>query len=147
MLLDESDDPGEELKFDYQFVHDYITGSKATSIEFSPKTNFSQLQDNFLNFAVAGDDFCILILKQSFIENDSSEDNSEQQYISGHTDYINDMAFEPITGDCLASVSDDCTCCIWSLDDNQKNNLEMKILLTSPGINVKWHTSEPNKVF
>src|SRR5699024_5791172 len=96
MLINDNDDANEELKFDYHLMYDYMTGSKATSIAFSPKTDFSQLKDNLLNFAVAGDDFCILILKQLFVDNKALEENSEQQCISGHTDYINDMAFEPI---------------------------------------------------
>lgn len=146
LFLSENDDPNEELTFDYQFVRDYITGSKATSIAFSPKSDFSQSQNNLLNFAIAGDDFCILTLKQ-VVSDESSQENTDPQLINGHTDYINDMAFEPISGDSLASTSDDCTCCVWSLGElNKFGTLEMKIQLTSPGVNVKWHISEPNKV-
>lgn len=148
LFLNEKEDLNEELRFNYQFVRDYIIGSKANSIAFSPKTDFSLAHNHIIDFAIAGDDFCILTLNQT-VNDDSTLENCNQQLIRGHTDYINSMAFEPNSGDLLASASDDCTCCVWSLinQENSENpNLEMKIQLSSPGISVKWHVSEPNKV-
>jgi len=147
-LSDNDPDLNEELRFDYKLLHDYIIGSKATSIAFSPSTDFSQPQNNVLSFAIAGDDFGILTVKHIFSDDDTAESDSENDFFNGHTDYINDMAFEPNSSDLLASTSDDCTCCVWSLaSDKQKTNPEIKFQLTSPGMNVKWHTSEFNKVY
>ena len=148
----------EELKFSFQFIHDYIIGSSSNSIAFSPKTNFMSMTPNgnqrhLLCFAIAADDdYGIRILSQQFRHDSNNlpiEDDKQtnHQFIIGHTDYINDMSFEPETGNLLASTSDDCTCCVWSIDDSDKNKLDMKILLSSPGMNVKWHPSEPNKLF
>ena len=62
---------------------------------------------------------------------------------SEHSDFINDIAFEPLTGELLASVSDDCTCCLWSANDG---SLKAKWRLTSAGMSVKWHPIEPTKL-
>lgn len=145
LLLDQYND--EELKFDYQLIHDYILGSKCTCITFSPNTDFSQISQGFLSLAIAGEDFGISILNQLFSDKDSPNQHTKQFHIHGHSDFINDLAFEPISGNYLASASDDCTCCVWPLtDDNEIVHMDMKIILSSPGINVKWHKSEPNKV-
>lgn len=135
--------------FGYEMIHEYINGSKCTAIAFSPRTNFSKPINKSLSLAVAGDDFSIMFLNQIFNDGDENQadKNVEQQCLTGHSDYINDMQFEPNSGNCLATASDDCTCCIWSFDETQqKIKFEMKIILSSPGINVKWHASEHNKV-
>lgn len=146
LLSTDNDGDDSELNFDYECIYDYLIGSKCTCITFSPKTDFSQLKNNFLSLAVACEDFAILLLNHTFNGVESSEEYVQQQYIIGHSDFVNDFAFEPTFGNSLASTSDDCTCCVWSLANNGQKNIDMKIILSSPGINVKWHKSEPHKV-
>lgn len=52
------------------------------------------------------------------------------QEIQGHMDYVNDCSFDP-EGDYLASVSDDLTCKLWSV--NQQYQFVNSFNLTSPG--------------
>lgn len=141
MLTQKSD----KVEFDYQFIYDYICGTKCTTIALGPKTNFSISQKSFLNLAAATDDFCILVLNQVIGDNYSNE-VADQQFFSGHINHINDMAFEPINGDYLASTGDDCACIIRSISGADQKNLSTKIMLSSPGVSVKWHKTEPNKV-
>lgn len=137
----------DEVKFMYEFIHDYVNGSNCTSLAFSPRTNFSDVKNSYLQFAIAGEDFSILASSHRFVENNLVKNDSVQQYISGHSDYINDLQFEPVSGDLLASTSDDCSFCVWSIDEgNEKVNLQMKVILSSPAINVRWHNAEPKKV-
>lgn len=139
---------GAGTEFDYKFIYDYICGSKCSSIAFGPRTNFSaQSQQGFLSLAVATDDFCILLLNQSIQYDDHpSTNNAEQQFFTGHINHINDMAFEPISGEQLASTGDDCTCIIRSLREPSDGKNITKLMLSSPGVSIKWHNTEPNKV-
>ena len=66
------------------------------------------------------------------------------QIVGEHKDYINSIASQPESGDKVASVSDDHTCCVWSTND--PINQLMCFPLTSPGMNVCWHPKEPAKV-
>lgn len=65
------------------------------------------------------------------------------QVLSGHNDYINEVSFEP-DNRWLASVSDDHTCRLWSVEDNF--TCDVIFQLTSPGVSVSWHTEDTGKL-
>ncbi|KPM09600.1 hypothetical protein QR98_0081390 [Sarcoptes scabiei] len=101
----------------YEFISDYICGSPCVSLCFGPKTSFQNPTEQCLNLSAATEDFSILVLTQKLFKFRSADD-SEQQFFVGHINHINDMAFEPINGDYLASTGDDCMCIIRSLKEN-----------------------------
>lgn len=65
------------------------------------------------------------------------------QELTGHSDYVNCVAFHPDM-DCtfIASVSDDLTCKIWSTSDGK---LLKTIPLDSEGMAVRFNWSDPTK--
>lgn len=69
-----------------------------------------------------------------------------EQVVGEHKDYVNALASHPETGASVASVSDDQTCCIWSVDSNDSADDTISFPLTSPGMAVCWHPKEPSKV-
>ena len=62
--------------------------------------------------------------------------------MEGHTDYINDVAYDVEKGEHIVSVSDDQTCRLWTADGEEKACLP----LGAPGMSVHWHTEDPLKV-
>lgn len=111
--------------------------SRCHAIAFSPETSTVSLPKS-VKFCTADADFTIRIYRTDLIDTDTV------QYIRGHTSYINDIAWEPITGKYLASVSDDHTCRIAS----QKDDFECQMIFRfkSPGVTVRWHSSDPDKL-
>lgn len=69
----------------------------------------------------------------------------DNQIVGEHKDYVNAVASHPVTGASVASVSDDHTCCIWSVDGNSGDDT-VSFPLTSPGMAVCWHPQAPSKV-
>lgn len=65
------------------------------------------------------------------------------QVLEGHTDYANSIAYDP-EGELLASVSDDQTCKLWAVKEDQK--CVLTFYLTAPGMTVCWHTEETGKL-
>ena len=65
------------------------------------------------------------------------------QKLGGHDNYINDIAYES-EGELLASVSDDHTCKLWAVKEEQK--YVSSFHLTSPGMSVCWHSEESGKL-
>ena len=65
------------------------------------------------------------------------------QVLEGHTDYVNDVTFDPDKGEHIASVSDDHTCRIWAVEDKSQKAC---FALGGPGMSVRWHTQDPMKV-
>ena len=136
-----NDDPDVDQHFVHEFIHIFVVGFKCTTVSFSPKTNFEILK-KCVKLAAGTFDNSIVLLSSNL----KSPEQSEVHTLYGHNDFINDLVFEPQTGEVMASVGDDCTCCIWSLA-NQDNKLLTKLRLTSPGMSVKWHHKDDNKVF
>jgi len=67
--------------------------------------------------------------------------------IGKHNTFINDCAFEPSTGNILATTGDDNKCRIWNVSDNVSGETsEHCIPLTSPGKAVRWNGSDVGKL-
>ena len=56
---------------------------------------------------------------------------------------MNDVAFDPVDGDLLASVSDDLTCRLWKAEDAKQVAI---FPLAAPGMRVQWNHQDPLKV-
>jgi len=67
-----------------------------------------------------------------------------RQIVGEHKDHVNAVASCPTSGDQVVSVSDDHSCCIWSV--NEPLQPLACFPLTSPGMAVCWHTKETGKV-
>jgi len=65
--------------------------------------------------------------------------------VGKHDSFINDCAFEPSTGNVIASTGDDNKCRIWNVEDGDAE-MEHCIPLTSPGKAVRWNASDIGKL-
>lgn len=128
----------DENEFDYKEIDKIVVGIKCSAISFSPETNL-MLLNKTLKFAAAGIDKLIRIYASTV----KPAETASLSILRGHEGFINDLVFDPHNGETLASVADDCVCCLWSVKEVK---LISKLQLTSPGRNVEWHSSEPNKV-
>lgn len=63
--------------------------------------------------------------------------------IDAHEDCVNDIAFEPIEGQELVSVSDDHFCKVWEVATGK---LVCSFPLQYPGVSVCWHPEQPGKI-
>lgn len=63
--------------------------------------------------------------------------------MEGHKDYINSICYET-DGGILASVSDDHTCKLWTVEENEK--CISTFYLTSPGMSVCCLSEKPGKL-
>uniref|UniRef100_UPI00398E3365 nucleoporin Nup37 n=1 Tax=Pristiophorus japonicus TaxID=55135 RepID=UPI00398E3365 len=125
-----------EIKgMEYKTLQTFHRGIRVDAIAWSPETKIDTLTQ-LLQFCTADSD-----RKMRLLTSDLKE-NTTWRVIEGHTDYINDLVFEPNNGEQIASVSDDHTCRIWDLDGNQKTSF----LLHSPGMSLCWHPEEMFKL-
>jgi WD40 repeat protein len=131
-----------DSNFDYELIEEFVIGVKCSSIGFSPETNLEVLQ-KCVKLAIATYDYDIRLISSHF---KSIEPNVNYVSLREHSDFVNDIAFDAMNGLSMASVSDDCSCCLWTINGSSAE-LSAKLTLTSPGVSVKWHSSEPNKVF
>lgn len=75
-----------------------------------------------------------------------STDLKEDTVVSallGHTSNINCIAFEPLEGQELASVSDDHSCKVWEVETG---NLLVSFPLQYPGVSICWHPLQPGNI-
>ncbi|KAH9380344.1 hypothetical protein HPB48_016096 [Haemaphysalis longicornis] len=70
------------------------------------------------------------------------KEEDEVKVLTGHKGPVNAVAFEPQSGQALASVGDDNTCRIWGVDGEQ----QARLLLRSPGTALAWHPEEVGKL-
>ncbi|XP_023216386.1 nucleoporin Nup37-like [Centruroides sculpturatus] len=121
---------------EYKYIREFHHGCFVNCIAWSPQTTLTQIP-HVLRFATVGGD-----KKIRFFHSDVKNEDTIQ-ILEGHTDYINYISFEPQNGEEFASVSDDHTCRIWSVN----GTLKFTFLLTSPGVFVSWHPDElPGKL-
>lgn len=114
-----------------RFKHD----APIQCIAWSPNMSLV-LQPVWMRFATASMDNEVRL----FYSNLRTED--EVKFLSGHKGPVNAVAFEPQSGEILASVGDDNSCRIWGMDGQQ----QACIALRSPGTAVIWHPDERGKL-
>ncbi|XP_062915662.1 nucleoporin Nup37 [Mobula hypostoma] len=119
---------------EYKTLQTFYRGVRVGAIAWSPETKTDTLTP-LVRLCTADADRKLRLLT-------SDLKGSTWKVIEGHTDYINDLVFEPVNGKQIASVSDDHTCRIWDLDGNQKTSF----LLHSPGMSLCWHPEEVFKL-
>ncbi|XP_058807153.1 nucleoporin Nup37 isoform X2 [Phymastichus coffea] len=132
--ITEDDDVVEDIIYTplRTFHHD----TRIHAIAWSPESSLSVVP-KIISFCVAGADYKIRLYNS-----DLGETNT-YAVLEGHTDYVNSIAYDP-EGELLASVSDDHTCKLWPIKEGQ--NCILTFYLTSPGMNVSWHSEETGKL-
>ncbi|XP_012265130.1 nucleoporin Nup37 [Athalia rosae] len=130
----DEDDDIEDI--DYNPIRTFHHEARAHALSWSPRTSLSVVP-KIIAFGVAGADFKIRLY------NSNLNELNTYQVLEGHKDYVNSIAFEP-EGDILASVSDDHTCKLWDIKED--NKCHVTFYLTSPGVTVCWHKEEIGKL-
>ncbi|XP_028672346.1 LOW QUALITY PROTEIN: nucleoporin Nup37 [Erpetoichthys calabaricus] len=110
-------------------------GVRVDCIAWSPESKLDVIPRR-IRFCTAAADRNIRIFTSDL------QEKHEIKVVEGHSDYINQLVFEPREGHQIASVSDDLTCRIWDLDGKQ----ETSFLLHSPGMSVCWHLEDAFKL-
>ncbi|XP_076243070.1 nuclear pore complex protein Nup37 [Calliopsis andreniformis] len=113
------------------FRHD----TRPHAIAWSPETSLSVVP-KVLMFCIAGADFKIRLYNSDMNENTVCE-------MEGHKDYVNSICYET-EGEILASVSDDHTCKLWAVKEDEK--AISTFYLTSPGMSVHFHPEKSGKL-
>ncbi|XP_012279700.1 nucleoporin Nup37 [Orussus abietinus] len=130
----DEDDMLEDIS--YRPVRTFHHATRPHAMAWSPETSLSVVP-KIVSLCVAGADFKIRLYSSNLNESDVYE------VLDGHSDYVNSIAFEP-EGELLASVSDDHTCKIWAVKEDQKSIATFR--LTSPGVSTCWHNEESGKL-
>lgn len=134
LKFQDEDDAIEEIAYNpiRTFHHDI----RVHAIAWSPETSLSVVP-KVVSFCVADADFKIRLY------NSDLNNVNIYEVLEGHKDYVNAIAYEA-EGDLLASTSDDHTCKLWAVKEEQK--CVCTFHLTSPGTNVRWHNEESGKL-
>lgn len=119
-----------EVTIKREFKHD----APLQDISWSPNMSLV-LDPKWIRFATASLDNEVRIFY-------SNLETDDVQVLSGHQGAVNAVAFEPQSGEALASVGDDNSCRIWGLDGTQ----QARIALRSAGTAVVWHHNELGKL-
>lgn len=120
----------------YTPIRTFHHETRVHAISWSPETSLS-IVPKILAFCVAGADFKIRLY------NSNLNDVNTYEILEGHRDYVNSISYEP-DGEFLASVSDDHTCKLWDIKEDQ--TCVSTFYLTSPGVTVCWHKEESGKL-
>ncbi|MGH0117207.1 UNVERIFIED_CONTAM: hypothetical protein FKN15_046128 [Acipenser sinensis] len=120
---------------EYTTLRVFHHGVCVDAIAWSPESRLDALPKQ-IRFCTASADRKLRILTSDL------QDRHEVKVMDGHSDYVNDLVFDPKDGQQIASVSDDHTCRIWDLDGSQK----ISFLLRSPGMSVCWHPEDAFKL-
>ncbi|XP_064629777.1 nucleoporin Nup37-like [Lineus longissimus] len=133
ILFQEEDKEVEGLE--YEVIREFHHSCRLMAFAWSPATSLRVLP-KALKFCTAGAD-----KKIRYYSSDLKTDDAVR-VIDGHTDYVNDLIFDPDKGEQIASVSDDLTCRLFDTDGHQVAVYP----LGSPGMSVKWHQEDPVKL-
>ncbi|XP_071791981.1 nucleoporin Nup37-like [Asterias amurensis] len=121
--------------FDYKHLRDFHHDTQVVAISWSPETSLEVLP-RCIRFCTAGADYKIRLFSSDMKEQDVME------LFEGHSDHINDVAFEPTEGQLIASVSDDHTCRVWDMEGSQKICFALK----AAGMSARWNSQDPMKL-
>lgn len=128
-----------------QFSVEQLTQIKASSVRsfaWSPQTS--------LLVHPVGISFCTASLDcQVHLYKLNSKHEVTKSVIGEHTSFVNDVAFEPLRWELVASVGDDKKLRVWSSDVDRIANdrsVEGVFPLTARGMSVKWNISDPGKL-
>ncbi|CAB0035919.1 unnamed protein product [Trichogramma brassicae] len=130
----EEDDTVEDIIYNPLRIFHHET--RVHTIAWSPETSLSVVP-RIVSFCVGGADFKIRLYNSDLSENNIVE------VLEGHKDYVNCIAYDP-DGEVLASVSDDHTCKLWAIKEDQKCILTLP--LHTSGMVVRWHAEEIGKL-
>ncbi|RWS30256.1 nucleoporin Nup37-like protein [Leptotrombidium deliense] len=141
-----------DSNIEFQHIQDFIVGTKISCITWSPETALASIP-KLLKLAFSTVHTKRIHILKVVVKVQNTNDSSTQKddncitlldcKYGNHSSFVNDLVFEPQTGSLLASVGDDCFCCLWSATDGA---LESRIRLMSAGSIVRWHPSEANKL-
>ncbi|KAK7598173.1 hypothetical protein V9T40_006408 [Parthenolecanium corni] len=133
----QEEDESMETKYKLDVIEEFEFDGRIHALALSQETLLTS-SPKVMQFACASSNHKIYVFESGF------KDHSEKKELNGHTDYINDICFDKESSvDTLASVSDDCTCRLWSIKDLKSNVI---FFLESPGMGVRWSADEPNKI-
>ncbi|KAM7341847.1 nuclear pore complex protein Nup37 [Cochliomyia hominivorax] len=126
----------ESEQFEWERLKDIYHESRCHALCFAPETSLVAIPKT-VTFCAAGADFLLRVYRTDLQNADTV------QTLKAHTNYVNDISWDN-EGEFLASVSDDHSCKIWSLESHYENVITF--CLSSAGMSVKWHPEEPHKV-
>lgn len=136
--MQQEDSDIENVQHDILKELEYNT--RCHALAFSPETTLLTLP-KMIKFCAAGSDYRLRIYRTDLQDSNTVQCLNEPD---GHTDYVNDIAFEPNTGKYLASVSDDHSCQIRSQADNYA--VQSVFRFKSAGVSVRWHQDDVDKL-
>ncbi|XP_014666060.1 PREDICTED: nucleoporin Nup37-like [Priapulus caudatus] len=126
----------QSIGFDFEELRSFsLNGARPVALGWSPETSLTLLP-RVIKFATANHDFSVRIYSSHLTDDD------KVQVAEGHQDYVNDVVFEPHSGERLASVGDDRTCIVWDPDGNQLQ----RIRLCGEGVTVRWHPQQAEQL-
>lgn len=126
----------ESKDLNWEKLRELDNDTRCQAISFAPDSSLDL--PKHIKFCTAGADFVVRIFRSNLVDSDTVQE------ISGHTSYVNDVAWEPNTGKYLASVSDDHSCHIRSQSDDFKSEIIFRF--KSPAMAVRWHTERMEKL-
>lgn len=142
-------------QFRSEFLEDIVVGGQVHRIAWSPQTSVQTSADiktksGLIKLAVTLFHLNEIQFLSSTIESagDPHDESQSREFEVRRCSEqiahcINDIAYEPISGELLASTGDDKVCYIWN---TASGDLYSMFKLTSAGMSVKWHQFEPNKL-
>ncbi|KAL0268134.1 UNVERIFIED_CONTAM: hypothetical protein PYX00_010195 [Menopon gallinae] len=126
-----------EQEVEFEPIEEFYNGQRVHALCWSPNASLNKIPKQ-IEICSANNDFSLRILAS-----DVATKRHIRREIEGHSDYINDCGYD-LEGDYLASVSDDLTCKLWSV--NQEFHLLNTFQLTSPGMCLSWRHEDPGKL-